>query len=162
MLSSGRVGAGWENKRLRMGRTGIIRKPFLSRCSGIPGTRVSLDDDLIASETPTSPAISRRSHAIPPWRFWRRRNKTLKRRGTMWHQLRRRLFGAPVRLPSDNPSMEPTVLIDAVTEADLERKPWRTVGITEQRLREKNKRSWLTSSKGWSEMLGRFSSGSGN
>lgn len=80
----------------------------------------------------------------------------------MWHKLRKTFFGRPSQLPSANPSLEPTVLIDALTGLDLGRKPWRTVGATEQRLRDKNKRSWVTSSKGWSDMLGRFSSRSGN
>ena len=43
-------------------------------------------------------------------------------------------------------------------EATKGRRPWRTVGLTEQRLRERNRESWITSTKGWSEMLGRFSS----
>jgi len=34
----------------------------------------------------------------------------------------------------------------------------RTVGLTEARLRAANKEAWTTSSKGWSEILGRFSS----
>ena len=32
----------------------------------------------------------------------------------------------------------------------------RTVGLTEQRLRARNKQSWMTSTKGWSELFGRF------
>lgn len=32
----------------------------------------------------------------------------------------------------------------------------RTVGLTEARLRARNKQSWLTSQKGWSEFFGRF------
>jgi hypothetical protein len=32
----------------------------------------------------------------------------------------------------------------------------RTVGLTEARLRARNKQSWLTSQKGWSDFFGRF------
>jgi len=35
---------------------------------------------------------------------------------------------------------------------------YRTVGITEARLRARNKESWMTSTKGWSEFFGRFMS----
>jgi hypothetical protein len=34
----------------------------------------------------------------------------------------------------------------------------RTVGLYDARLRAANKEAWTTSSKGWSEILGRFSS----
>jgi len=32
----------------------------------------------------------------------------------------------------------------------------RTIGLTEARLRAANEQSWLTSSKGWSSLFGRF------
>jgi hypothetical protein len=32
----------------------------------------------------------------------------------------------------------------------------RTIGLTEARLRAANKQSWLSSSKGWSNLFGRF------
>ncbi|HXQ77482.1 MAG TPA: hypothetical protein VN797_04715 [Gemmatimonadaceae bacterium] len=32
----------------------------------------------------------------------------------------------------------------------------RTIGLTEQRLRARNKQSWMTSTKGWSSFFGRF------
>jgi hypothetical protein len=32
----------------------------------------------------------------------------------------------------------------------------RTVGLTEARLRARNKKSWMTSTKGWSDFFGRF------
>jgi hypothetical protein len=34
----------------------------------------------------------------------------------------------------------------------------RTVGLTEQRLRARNQQSWMTSTKGWSNLFGRFTS----
>jgi hypothetical protein len=75
----------------------------------------------------------------------------------MWHQLRNRLFGNSGARRSSHPSMSETILNGRVRSVDTPSRQVRTVGITEQRLREKNKRSWLTSSKGWSEVLGRFS-----
>jgi hypothetical protein len=33
---------------------------------------------------------------------------------------------------------------------------YRTVGLTEARLRARNKESWMTSTKGWSDFFGRF------
>ena len=33
---------------------------------------------------------------------------------------------------------------------------WRTVGLTEQRLRAANKKAWLESTSGWSDFFGRF------
>jgi hypothetical protein len=32
----------------------------------------------------------------------------------------------------------------------------RTIGVTEARLRARNKQSWMTSTKGWSDFFGRF------
>ncbi|HZI99024.1 MAG TPA: hypothetical protein VFD22_00090 [Gemmatimonadaceae bacterium] len=75
----------------------------------------------------------------------------------MWQQLRNRLLGTRAARRSSTPSLDETILNGRIRSVDSAPKPWRTVGITEQRLRDKNKRSWLTSSKGWSEVLGRFS-----
>jgi hypothetical protein len=33
---------------------------------------------------------------------------------------------------------------------------YRTIGLTEQRLRARNKQSWMTSTQGWSDFFGRF------
>ena len=35
---------------------------------------------------------------------------------------------------------------------------YRTIGLTEARLRARNKQSWMTSTKGWSDFFGRFMS----
>lgn len=35
---------------------------------------------------------------------------------------------------------------------------YRTIGVTEARLRARNKQSWMTSTKGWSDFFGRFMS----
>jgi hypothetical protein len=75
----------------------------------------------------------------------------------MWRHLVQRIFG-----PSENSARAAARVEndrhDISTGANIARKPWRTVGLTEQRLRERNRESWITSTKGWSEMLGRFSS----
>jgi hypothetical protein len=33
---------------------------------------------------------------------------------------------------------------------------YRTIGLTEARLRARNQQSWMTSTRGWSDFLGRF------
>jgi hypothetical protein len=35
---------------------------------------------------------------------------------------------------------------------------YRTISVTEARLRARNKQSWMTSKKGWSDFFGRFMS----
>ena len=75
----------------------------------------------------------------------------------MWRKFVTSILGqSPKAL---TPSSDDEANVSALDRApdDLQPKPWRTVGLTEQRLREKNRRSWRTSGKGWSEMLGRFS-----
>ena len=71
-----------------------------------------------------------------------------------WRQLAKRCFGSSIKVQPADPHAEPTAMDFAES---LEPKPWRTVGLTEQRLREANRKSWHTSAKGWSEVLGRFS-----
>jgi hypothetical protein len=41
-------------------------------------------------------------------------------------------------------------------DPDTTRRARRTIGLTEARLRAANKKSWMTSSKGWSDLFGRF------
>jgi hypothetical protein len=55
---------------------------------------------------------------------------------------------------------EPQYSSRSRNELDDDRFPERsrTVGLYEARLRAANKEAWTTSSKGWSEILGRFSS----
>ena len=45
---------------------------------------------------------------------------------------------------------------DAETTANKRPRVPRTIGPTEQRLRARNKQSWMTSTKGWSDFFGRF------
>jgi hypothetical protein len=75
----------------------------------------------------------------------------------MLRHLARRIFGSrSVRLP---PLSEiPPVMRPTPSDGTEPKKAWTTVGLTEQRLRAANKRSWITSTKGWSDILGRFSS----
>ena len=54
---------------------------------------------------------------------------------------------APAGLPD-------SVRSDGIT-SDKPRQ-WRTVGLTEQRLRAANKKAWMESRKGWSDFFGRF------
>ncbi len=57
-----------------------------------------------------------------------------------------------------NLSRPPAGLSDSGLENPTSDKPreWRTVGSTEQRLRAKNKKAWVESTKGWSDFFGRF------
>ena len=71
----------------------------------------------------------------------------------MWRQLAQ-LFG-----PSSKPVPAPVAIDSSLTVLDGRAVPksYRTVGLTEQRLRAANSRSWQTSAKGWSDFFGRFS-----
>ena len=70
----------------------------------------------------------------------------------MWRQLMQQFLG---------PSTKPVpVAVDSsltVLNGRAVPKSYRTVGLTEQRLRAANSRSWQTSAKGWSDFFGRFS-----
>jgi len=45
---------------------------------------------------------------------------------------------------------------DSETTADKPPRVNRTIGLTEARLRARNQQSWKTSTKGWSDFFGRF------
>lgn len=45
---------------------------------------------------------------------------------------------------------------ESQTTADKPPRVNRTIGLTEARLRARNKRSWMTSTRGWSDFFGRF------
>ena len=45
---------------------------------------------------------------------------------------------------------------ESETTADKPPRVNRTIGLTEARLRARNKQSWKTSTKGWSDFFGRF------
>ncbi|GAC1417739.1 MAG: hypothetical protein NVSMB53_16720 [Gemmatimonadaceae bacterium] len=73
--------------------------------------------------------------------------------------LRETLFGPP-----QTPAVTPAVLkkekalakINEIDAPAAKPRARRTIGLTEQRLRAANQQSWMTSSKGWSDFLGRF------
>jgi len=47
----------------------------------------------------------------------------------------------------------------SVNETDtnpVQPRTYRTIGLTEARLRARNKESWMTSTRGWSDFFGRF------
>lgn len=77
----------------------------------------------------------------------------------MRKSLRETLFGLrKKRSVADIAIKKEQVLADINEETNPVRRPrvYRTVGLTEQRLRARNKRSWITSTKGWSNLFGRF------
>jgi hypothetical protein len=76
----------------------------------------------------------------------------------MLRRIKAMIFGSSVEPATAQPTADPMDRYLTPAGDDLVRKPWRTVGPTEQRLRARNRESWITSTKGWSEMLGRFSS----
>lgn len=50
---------------------------------------------------------------------------------------------------------------DAAAETPSRKHARRTVGVTEQRLRDANRQSWMTSRSGWTTWLRRFMPGHG-
>ena len=74
--------------------------------------------------------------------------------------LREILFGVRMtrRAAASEPGRKEQVLADINDDTSLPRPPrvYRTIGLTEQRLRARNKQSWMTSTKGWSDFFGRF------
>jgi len=72
----------------------------------------------------------------------------------MWKGMTKLFSGSP---KSEKPASRRITPVKSGTDGDYERQS-RTVGLTEQRLRAANKEAWTTSSKGWNEILGRFSS----
>lgn len=73
-----------------------------------------------------------------------------------------RLLGATKASKTDAAAIKKEkTLADVNESATTSGKPpraRRTVGVTEQRLRARNKQSWMTSTKGWSDLFGRFTS----
>ncbi len=70
--------------------------------------------------------------------------------------LMERLFGA--RTDSAPTPLKKEQTLAKINEPDFGAKPRarRTIGLTEARLRVANQQSWITSSKGWSNVFGRF------
>ena len=78
----------------------------------------------------------------------------------MKESLRHTLFGVRTRQNADAAAIKKEQTLAAINEAETtSTKPPRvnrTIGLTEQRLRARNKQSWKTSTKGWSDFFGRF------
>ena len=70
--------------------------------------------------------------------------------------LMERMFGA--KTDSAPTPLKKEQTLAKINEPDSGAKPRarRTIGLTEQRLRAANQQSWITSSKGWSNVFGRF------
>jgi hypothetical protein len=76
----------------------------------------------------------------------------------MIKNLTERLFGSRGRPDTGVDSLKKEKTLAKINEPELDAKPRarRTIGLTEARLRAANKQSWITSSKGWSDLFGRF------
>ena len=70
------------------------------------------------------------------------------------------LFGSRDKQNADAAAIKKEQTLAAINEvettADKPPRVHRTIGLTEQRLRARNKQSWMTSTKGWSNFFGRF------
>jgi hypothetical protein len=69
-----------------------------------------------------------------------------------------RMFGAKDGRAAEVTELKKEQTLAKINEPDPAAKPRarRTVGLTEARLRAANQQSWMTSGKGWSDFLGRF------
>ena len=84
----------------------------------------------------------------------------------MKKSLRNTLFGFRTKQNQDTASAADAIAakkektLASVNEADTTSvkapRVNRTIGLTEARLRARNKESWMTSTKGWSDFFGRF------
>ena len=76
----------------------------------------------------------------------------------MMKNLRDKLFGPRTNRDASTSTLKKEQTLAKINEPDPGAKPRarRTVGLTEARLRAANQQSWMTSGKGWSDFLGRF------
>ena len=75
----------------------------------------------------------------------------------MKKNLRDSLFGFRRNLNNDAAAVKRETTLSEINELASPRpRVRRTIGITEARLRARNKPSWMTSTKGWSEFFNRF------
>ena len=78
----------------------------------------------------------------------------------MLSKLMKMFFGSRNKENADTAAIrkEQTLAAVNVAETTANKPPRvaRTIGLTEQRLRARNKQSWMTSTKGWSDFFGRF------
>src|SRR5689334_7005539 len=79
---------------------------------------------------------------------------------TEMKRLWQRFFGSPkTERDGDMAARKEKTLAsvnESETTADKPPRVNRTIGLTEARLRARNKQSWKTSTKGWSDFFGRF------
>jgi hypothetical protein len=76
----------------------------------------------------------------------------------MTKTLIQRMFGTRKARDSAPTALKKEQTLAKINEPDPGARPRarRTVGLTEERLRAANQRSWITSAKGWSGLFGRF------
>jgi len=77
----------------------------------------------------------------------------------MMKNLREKLFGSRANRDTIATPLKKEQTLAKINEPEAgSAKPRarRTIGLTEARLRAANEQSWLTSSKGWSNLFGRF------
>ncbi len=76
----------------------------------------------------------------------------------MMKDFRNKLFAARKNRDAEATTLKKEKTLGKINEPDPGAKPRarRTIGLTEQRLRAANQQSWITSSKGWSNLFGRF------
>ena len=69
------------------------------------------------------------------------------------------LFGSRGNNGADAVAIRKEKTLATINEAETTSgrpRTYRTIGLTEARLRARNKQSWMTSTKGWSDFFGRF------
>ena len=79
----------------------------------------------------------------------------------MFKNLKAKLFGSDKSRTATTRASKKQKTLATINESETtSTKPRtrRTVGLTEARLRARNKESWMTSTKGWSALFGRFMS----
>ncbi len=77
----------------------------------------------------------------------------------MMTNLRDKLFGSRANRDESATTLKKEQTLAKINEPDAgsaRPRTRRTIGLTEARLRAANEKSWLTSSKGWSDLFGRF------
>jgi hypothetical protein len=77
----------------------------------------------------------------------------------MMKNLREKLFGSRANRDASATTLKKEQTLAKINEPEavsVKPRTRRTIGLTEARLRAANEQSWLTSSKGWSDLFGRF------
>jgi hypothetical protein len=77
----------------------------------------------------------------------------------MMKNLREKLFGSRTNRDASATTLKKEQTLAKINEPEarsVKPRTRRTIGLTEARLRAANEQSWLTSSKGWSDLFGRF------